>query len=248
MLGDFLVVRQVLAANPADPVRDRALLGVMVYTFARISAVLALDLSDYYQVGRRMMFRFTEKGGRHHEMLTHHTLLEYMDAYRALLGADDGPLFRSITRRRDGYTERRLHRKEALAMVKQRCRAASLGHRFSNHTFRATGITAYLANGGQLEHAQFMAAHASPGPRSSMTAGRKKPVSKRSSGLSSECQGVFWRSVRSDIGRLLCRFDAAFSKKPVQLPVNLQVGRNIDRFWAEEDAEVIGSASSIPNA
>jgi integrase len=30
------------------------------------------------------------------------------------------------------------------------------------HTFRATGITAYLSNGGALEHAQAMAAHESP--------------------------------------------------------------------------------------
>ena len=54
--------------------RDRALLGVMVYTFARVSAVLELDVGDYFQVGRRMWFRFTEKGGRHHEMPAHHTL------------------------------------------------------------------------------------------------------------------------------------------------------------------------------
>ena len=197
MLGDSLVVRQVLPSNPAAPVRgprhivkvgktpaferddaralfasidpsgpagvrDRALLGVMVYTFARISAVLALELGDYYQVGRRMMFRFTEKGGRHHEMPAHHTLVEYMDAYRGRLEAEDGPLFRSITRQRDGYTDRRLDRSEAWAMVKRRCRRAGLGERFSNHTFRATGITTYLENGGHLEQAQFMAAHASP--------------------------------------------------------------------------------------
>ena len=87
---------------------------------------------------------------------------EYMDAYLAQLGAEEGPLFRSTTRRGDGYTDRRLQRREAGAMVKRRCRAAGLGDRFSNHTFRATGITAYLENGGQLEHAQFMAAHASP--------------------------------------------------------------------------------------
>ena len=41
--------------DPASPngVRDRALLGVMVYTFARISAVLALDVGEYYQAGIR---------------------------------------------------------------------------------------------------------------------------------------------------------------------------------------------------
>lgn len=197
MLGSFLVVRQVLAKNPATDVRgpshvvtvgktpvltgndaralfesietdtpaglrDRALLGVMVYTFARVSAVTGLDVSDYYQVGRRMMIRLQEKGGRHHEMPTHHTLIEYLDVYLTTPGATDGPLFRTLNRRRDGYTERRIHRREVLAMVKRRCRAAGLGDRFTNHTFRATGITAYLKNGGLLEHAQVMAAHASP--------------------------------------------------------------------------------------
>lgn len=142
--------------------RDRALLGVMVYTFGRISAVLALDVEDYFQVGRRMVFRFLEKGGRHHEMPAHHALVDSMDAYLATQDAASGPLFRSVNRRRTGYTDRRLDRREALAMVKRRCKAAGLGDRFSNHTLRATGITSYLKNGGQLEHAQFMAAHASP--------------------------------------------------------------------------------------
>ena len=84
-----------------------------------------------------------------------------MHDYAQALGADDGPLFRSITRRRTGYTERRLSRQETWAMVKRRCRAAGLGERFSNHTFRATGITSYLKNDGDLQRAQFMAAHAS---------------------------------------------------------------------------------------
>ena len=60
----------------AAGVRDRALLGAMVYTFARISAVLDMDVDDYFQVGRKMMFRLLEKGGRQHEMPAHHTLIE----------------------------------------------------------------------------------------------------------------------------------------------------------------------------
>jgi len=147
--------------------RDRALLGLMVYSFARIGAALSMDVEDYYQAGRRMMFRLNEKGGKEHTMPAHHTAIEYMDAYLARLGEREGPLFRSINRNRDGYTERRLDRREALAMVKRRTRAAGLSSKdgknnFSNHTFRATGITAYLKNGGLLEHAQTMAAHSSP--------------------------------------------------------------------------------------
>ena len=157
--------RELFNTIPDDTpggLRDRALLGVMTYTFARISAVLALDIEDYYQVGKRMVFRFHEKGGRHHEMPAHHTLVEYMDAYLAALGRSEGPIFCTINRRRTGFTETRLHRREALAMVKRRCRAAGLGDRFANHSFRATGITTYLKNGGRLEHAQYMAGHASP--------------------------------------------------------------------------------------
>ncbi len=68
-------------------------MGVMVYTFARISAVCALDVRDYYQVGRRMNFRFQEKGGRHHVMPAHHTAIEYMETYMSALKEKDGPIF-----------------------------------------------------------------------------------------------------------------------------------------------------------
>lgn len=142
--------------------RDRALLGAMIYTFGRISAVLSMELGDYFQVGRTMKLRLREKGGVQADMPAHHTLVEYMDAYLAELGETEGPLFRTINQRRTGYTERRLQREEAWAMVKRRTKAAGLGDRFSNHTFRGTGITAYLANDGRLEQAQLMANHASP--------------------------------------------------------------------------------------
>lgn len=157
--------RELFASIPSDDpagLRDRALLGVMVYTFARVSAVIGLDVPDYYQNGRRMMIRLREKGGRQHEMPAHHTAIEYLEAYLKALGAEAGPLFRTVNQKRDGFTDRRIDRREALAMVKRRCRAAGLGDRFTNHTFRATGITAYLKNGGLLEHAQIMAGHASP--------------------------------------------------------------------------------------
>jgi integrase len=47
-------------------------------------------------------------------------------------------------------------------MVRERALAAGIMALIGNHSFRATGITAYLANGGTLEHAQSMAAHESP--------------------------------------------------------------------------------------
>ena len=51
---------------------------------------------------------------------------------------------------------------DALRMIRQRASAVGIFAPIGNHTFRATGITAYLSNGGSLEHAQSMAAHESP--------------------------------------------------------------------------------------
>jgi integrase/recombinase XerD len=47
-------------------------------------------------------------------------------------------------------------------MIRRRAKAASIKTKIDCHTFRATGITAYLENGGTLEHAQQIAAHESP--------------------------------------------------------------------------------------
>jgi integrase len=52
--------------------RDRALIGLLLYTFARVSAALAMRVEDYYPVGRRWWVRLHEKGDKHHEMPAHH--------------------------------------------------------------------------------------------------------------------------------------------------------------------------------
>jgi site-specific recombinase XerD len=144
--------------------RDRALIGVMVFSFARVSAVLSMNVEDYYLKGRRSHFRLDEKGGIDHEVPAHHKAEEYVDAYLAAAGIGEQkktPLFRSINSKRQ-LTERRLDRHRAWAMIKRRARKAELSENVSPHSFRATGITAYLTNGGSLEMAQQIAAHASP--------------------------------------------------------------------------------------
>jgi integrase/recombinase XerD len=55
----------------------------------------------------------------------------------------------------------RLDRINAWKMVRRRAKAAGITTQVCNHTFRGTGITAYLENGGTLEKARQMAAHAS---------------------------------------------------------------------------------------
>jgi integrase/recombinase XerD len=145
--------------------RDRALIGVMVYSFARIGAVTGLNVEDYYQNGKRWWLRLHEKGGRFHEVPVHHKAEEYLDAYiRAanLNGSPKTPLFRTLPGRNGRLTDQRLNRREALKVIKRRAKAAGLSTRIGNHTFRATGITTYLLNGGSLENAQAIAGHESP--------------------------------------------------------------------------------------
>jgi len=73
------------------------------------------------------------------------------------------PLFRSAGRwRTDTLTDRPLTRTDVLRMIKRRAAAVGLPRSICCHTFRATGITTYLENGGTLEHAQAIAAHESP--------------------------------------------------------------------------------------
>lgn len=145
--------------------RDRALIGVMVYSFARVSAVVGMNVEDYWQNGKRWWLRLHEKGGKHHELPAHHNAEAYLDAYIAaaeIANATKQPLFRSAAGRAGVLTDRRMSRKDVLQMIKRRAADAELPARTCCHTFRATGITAYLQNAGTLEKAQIIAAHESP--------------------------------------------------------------------------------------
>ena len=114
MLGDWLVVNQVLPVNPAAAVRgpkhvvtkgatpvltpaearkllesidtgtlaglrDRALLSVMLYSFARVSAVLGMRRQDYFGQGSRGWLRLHEKGGKRHDVPAHHRAAAALD-------------------------------------------------------------------------------------------------------------------------------------------------------------------------
>jgi len=200
MLFDWLVVGQVVATNPAAPVRgpkytvrkgktpvlaqeearelldkidtstviglrDRALIATMIYTFGRVGAVIKMRVEDYYTQGRRGWVRLHEKGGKRHEMPCNHNLEAYLDAYinAAGIGSDlKGYLFRSTRGKTRRLTTNPLFQADVYRMIRRRAMMAGIKTRIGNHTFRATGITQYLRNGGRRELAQQMAAHESP--------------------------------------------------------------------------------------
>jgi site-specific recombinase XerD len=164
---DATEARQLLdSIDVATPIglRDRALIALMVFSFARVGAALAMRVDDVYVQQRRLWVRLREKGGRQHEMPCHHTLEAYLHEYLEQTGLRDepkSPLFRTVARGTAQLSPRPLPQANAYAMVRRRALAAGITTAIGNHTFRATGITAYLKNGGTLENAATMANHAS---------------------------------------------------------------------------------------
>ena len=144
--------------------RDRALVSVMLYSFARVSAVIGMRRQDYFRQESRGWLRLHEKGGKRHDVPAHHRAAEALDDYLEAAGLDEAKaaLFQSVDPAGRRLTGRALSRRLVLAMIKRRPAAADLPASTCCHTFRATGITAYLSNGGTLEHAQQIAGHASP--------------------------------------------------------------------------------------
>jgi site-specific recombinase XerD len=200
MLFDWLVVGQVIAVNPASPVRgpkysskkgktavlsaaeartlldsidpssshvalrDRALIALMVYTFARIGAALKMRVEDVYIQKRRAWVRLHEKGGKRHEMPCHHNLEAYLHAYIEGAGLGGNPkniLFPTALGRTGLLSGSAMTQSDAYRMIRRRAIEAGIKTKVGNHSFRATGITEYLRNGGRREIAQQMANHES---------------------------------------------------------------------------------------
>jgi integrase/recombinase XerD len=130
---------------------------------ARIRAAVNLKVEDYFQMGKRSMIRFREKGGKETEIPVHHKLEKLLDQYLEISGLRNrptAPLFPIAVGKTRKLGNRPATRIDAGRMLKRRLKDAGLSHAFSPHSFRTTGITNFLENGGTLEVAQRIAGHA----------------------------------------------------------------------------------------
>lgn len=143
--------------------RDKAFISCMVYTFARVSAVVSIDMGDCYHQGKRLWLRLQEKGGKEHHLPAHRTLQETLDEYMQVLDLNDEQpaLFRTVNGLTGQLTEQRLSRQDGWKIMRRRAKVAGIEAKIGNHTCRATGITTFLQNGGILEKAKQIAAHSS---------------------------------------------------------------------------------------
>ncbi len=167
--------------------RDRAMIGTMAYSFARIGAVTALKVEHVFHQKRRLWLRLREKGGKAKDIPCHHQLEAYLDEWLCASGLRMHPIaplfqtFASNSARHpdDQECERALSLNVSPAktvrplsgrpmtqamtweMLQRRRTLAGIDAAICNHTFRATGITSYLSNGGSIERAANIAGHAS---------------------------------------------------------------------------------------
>ena len=118
--------------------RDRALIGVMVYSFARVGAAVTMRVGDYFQHRKRLWLRLHEKGGKRHEVPCHPSLESYLDAYiraAGIAGDNKGRLFRSM-HKGDKLTDKPMTRFDVFQMIKRRAKAAALPYSTCCHTFQ----------------------------------------------------------------------------------------------------------------
>lgn len=146
--------------------RDRAIIGVLIYTAARGGAVAKLRLRDFYSGGHQWLFRFDEKGGKVRDIPVRHDLEEFVLNYIRTAGIEgdspDTPLFRTAKGRTKELTASGMTGKDVLRMVKRRFKEVGLPANLTCHTFRATTITDLLTSGVNPDDVQNLAGHADP--------------------------------------------------------------------------------------
>lgn len=166
VLDNALVARMIemIPMETEADYRDRAMIAMMAYSLFRISAVCRLRVRDYQMRGNHRYLVTIEKRSKVHEMPVHETLAHYIDdylTYSGLVDQSDAPLFQGSVPRTGMLTARGYSRNASWKMIQRRAKAAGHFGDVGNHSLRATGITNYLAHGGQLEEARKMAGHKS---------------------------------------------------------------------------------------
>ena len=161
--------RRVLRSIPTGTLvglRDRAIIGVLIYTAARAGAVARLRLADFYTDGRQWFFRFDEKGGKVRDIPARHDLEGFVRDYVRAAGIEaepaNRPLFRTAAGRTDRLTATAISGKDILRLVKRRFKAVGLPPNLTCHTFRATTITDLLEQGVNPDDVQHLAGHSDP--------------------------------------------------------------------------------------
>jgi len=150
-------MRELLASlntGKLSDLRDRAILGLMAYSFMRVSALTKMQVKDFYQQGSKSWFILHEKDGKLNKVPAHHKAAGIKDKRST-------PLFRSLSRRGNVITDKAIDRRNVFHMIHRKIRKTGPPKEIGCHSFRGTGITNFLQHGGDIETAVRIAGHAS---------------------------------------------------------------------------------------
>lgn len=157
--------RQLLQSiKPSDivAIRDRAIIGVLIFTAARVGAVAKLRIKDLVDEGAQFSVRFQEKGGKHRSIPVRHDLQQLLMDYAESaehVGSKDSPMFRSALGRTGALSERAMTAIDICRMLKRRLKAAGLPLTISPHSFRSCTATDLLLQGIAMEDVQYLLGH-----------------------------------------------------------------------------------------
>ena len=146
--------------------RDKAIIGILIYTAARVGAVAKLQVKHFYHSGEQYCLRFEEKGGKSREIPVRHDFEQYILDYMSKAGIialnDNAPLFRTALGRTKQLTDRATTDNDMQRMVKRRMKDAGLPSKLSPHSFRSGTATDLLEQGVTREDVQYLLGHADP--------------------------------------------------------------------------------------
>jgi len=175
--GEVQTLLDAIDSSMHTGLRDRALLGVLAYTFARIGAAVNLKVEDYYPSGKRFLLRFKEKGGKEKELPVHHKLEELLDQYLKATGLEkepESPLFPAAIGKTGKYRADRWY-----APMPQTCLKDGSNRRGCRLTIRRTrsgrpASRIFWKMTAPLKPLSGLPATPTAGPRNSMIAGVRR--------------------------------------------------------------------------
>ena len=146
--------------------RDRAVLGTLIYTGARVGAIAQLRLQDLRDQGEHRVMRFSEKGGKQREIPVRHDLDGWLRAYLDAAGIADDPkdatLFRGSWKNQRRLIGQPFTAHAIRRMLKRRLNNAGLPEIISPHSFRVMVVTDLLSQNVPMEDVQYLAGHSNP--------------------------------------------------------------------------------------
>ena len=163
---DARVLLASIGTSDVVRLRDRAIIGILIYTGCRARAIVKLRRGGLHHAGDQWMLHFDEKGGKSREIPVRHDLEQMLFAYLDAAGIADAPkstpLFRTAYRRTRRLTAHSMYVVDICRMFKRRLKDAGLPTICSPHSVRVTTLTDLLEQGVPMEDVQRLAGHADP--------------------------------------------------------------------------------------